>query len=63
MKLADNITIDCEKNTMSIDGEQFPYYIQPGVSIDDLANKDGIPIVTLSVFAKSITVIPGGQNQ
>lgn len=60
MKLAKKITVDCATATMVIDGEQFGYYVQPGVAIDGLADPNGLPTVTVSIFAESVEVIPAG---
>lgn len=62
MKLAKKITVDLTNNTLAIDGEQFEYYIQPGVEIMGLADPNGVPTVNISIFAETVEVIPAGEK-
>ncbi|UYB35505.1 hypothetical protein N9A08_12850 [Arthrobacter koreensis] len=58
-KLPKKAVIDLRNGSLHIDGEEFPYYItEDGVGVNGLGGRRTIPILTFSVFAEDVEVIP-----
>jgi hypothetical protein len=63
-RLAKKITVDLQREKLHIDGQEFPWYItEEGVHATDLGNPNTLPIVTLSLLAETIEVIPKEQKE
>lgn len=58
--VAKKVTIDLQDNILLIDGEPFPYAVQPGLDVMDLGNPAALPYVNLALYAETFEVIPKG---
>lgn len=56
-ELASNITIDKKTGTVSIDGQEFPWFFEDSPSIYGLGKMDMIT-VNISVLTRNVTVLP-----
>lgn len=58
-EVPNKITIDRRRHKVFIDGVEFPWYIaQRGPGVEDLSNRDALPIVTIPLIANDVEVIP-----
>lgn len=58
-RLAEKAVVDLRNGSLHIDGEEFPYFItESGIAIDGLGDRNAIPTLSFSVFAKDVEVIP-----
>ena len=59
MRIAANITLDYDAKTLTIDGEEFPFYLQaagPTVTPDPTTDSP-LYVVSLPVMAESFTIV------
>lgn len=63
-EVPNKITIDRRRHKVFIDGVEFPWFIaERGPEVEDLANRNGLPIVTIPIIAADVEVIPSdGQK-
>jgi hypothetical protein len=58
-KLPDIAVVDLNDNTLTLDGEKFPYYItQDGIDVDRLGDPNSLPTIGLTLFTHTVQVIP-----
>lgn len=63
-EVPNKITIDRRRHKVFIDGVEFPWFIaENGPDVEDLANRNAMPIVTIPIIAKDIEVIPEGPDE
>lgn len=63
-EVPNKITIDRRRHKVFIDGVEFPWSIVGGgPEVEDIANPDSLPIVTIPIIAADVEVIPSdGQK-
>jgi hypothetical protein len=51
--------IDLRANKLFIDGEEFPWYItEDGIDVIGLGDKHALPVLSFSILAETVDVIP-----
>jgi hypothetical protein len=51
--------VDLRDSKLYLDGQEFPWYItESGVAIDGLGDRDTLPVLTFSIYAETVEVIP-----
>ncbi|UVF60284.1 hypothetical protein SEA_MURP_10 [Gordonia phage Murp] len=62
-EVPNKITIDRNQSKLFIDGVEFPWMIaEQGPDVDDIANRNAMPIVTIPIIASDVEVIPRGSE-
>ena len=57
------ITIDRRNHKVIVDGVEFPWCIaKEGPEVDDIANRDALPVVTIPIIAADVEVIPASDD-
>lgn len=57
--IAKKVTIDRQRHKVLIDGKEFPWLIaESGPEVEDIANRNAVPIVTIPIIAGDVEVIP-----
>lgn len=59
--LAQKVTVDLKQKKLFIDGVEFPWYIsEDGVDITGMAANNELPMVSFTILAADVEVIPEG---
>lgn len=58
-RLPRKAVVDLRAKKLFIDGEEFPWFItQDGIDVAGLGDKNALPMLTLSILAETVEVIP-----